>query len=114
MALSRFNKRKLISNTDELYKEEFKKRGVNRITHFNTANLVLDDSLKSYNFNLVERIWKDGDKMHKYSREYYGSVEYWWVIGLFNQKPTDSHFQSGELVLIPYPLEEFLTFIKVY
>jgi hypothetical protein len=32
----------------------------------------------------------------------------WWLIGWYNQKPTEAHFKIGDTVLIPLPLEEIL------
>jgi hypothetical protein len=52
-----------------------------------------------------ERIMAVGERMSKWAYEFYGSVEYWWVIAWYNKKPTDSHIQLGEVVSIPKDLE---------
>lgn len=114
MPISRYNNRNIIQNSSDIYKELFEKRGVSYINHYNTAVYKFDDSKKQYNFDFVERIWKEGDRLYKYSSQYYNSVDYWWVIAAFNQKPTDSHFQVGDSILIPYPLEEVLSFLGVF
>lgn len=114
MAFSRYNKRSVLTNSEEIYKKFLEKKGIKNISHYNTPIFYLDDSLPQYDFKFHEVYWKDGDRLYKLSKEYYNSVNFWWVIGFFNQKPTDLHFQPGDLVLIPYPLEEFLSFIGVY
>jgi len=116
MAISRLKKRRTLTATrdDELYKKVIENRGLNSITFFETAAFTLDDSQTNLDFSFKEEYWKDGYRLHKLSQKYYNSVEYWWLIGLFNQKPTDSHYENGDLVLIPYPLEDALEFVGVY
>ena len=43
-------------------------------------------------------------RMDKLSQQYYGNSEYWWVIGLFNGKPTDAHMEMGDIIKIPFPI----------
>ena len=43
--------------------------------------------------------------MYKYAYEYYGDTNHWWVIAWYNNKPTDSHFNLGDTVYIPFPLD---------
>ena len=50
---------------------------------------------------LTEHIWAKEDKLFKLSMRYYGTIDFWWVIGLVNKKPTDGHFKIGEIVYIP-------------
>lgn len=52
-----------------------------------------------------ERIYKMGDKLYKFAHEYYGDVDYWWVIAWYNNKPTDAHFKIGDVVYIPKQLD---------
>lgn len=114
MAVSRYINRNVLETSSELYKKILEKRGLKRIVHYDTATYSLDDSLGEYDFDFYQIVWKDGDRLHKISQQYYNSVEYWWVIGLFNQKPTDADFKTGDIVLVPYPLQEFMEFIGVY
>ena len=46
-------------------------------------------------------LWGKDDKLHKLSLRYYGSMNFWWVIGLVNRKPTDGHYKIGDIVYIP-------------
>ena len=34
----------------------------------------------------------------------------WWVLAWYNEKPTESHFEVGGVVLIPTPVEEVISF----
>ena len=40
---------------------------------------------------MLEHVWTKTDKLHHLSRRYYGTNDYWWIIGLVNDKPTDGH-----------------------
>jgi|TARA_B100000963_G_scaffold37781_1_gene28204 hypothetical protein len=53
----------------------------------------------------IERIYTVGDRLYKFAYEYYGDVDYWWVIAWYNNKPTDSHFKIGDVVYIPRELD---------
>lgn len=111
MAFSRYENRKNLLNKQEIYKNLFEKRGVKQISHFDTPVFEFNESVSEYPFEFEQHIWKDGDRLYKISNRYYNSIEFWWVIGLINQKPTDSHYEIGDLVLIPTPLQEVLDFI---
>lgn len=113
MSRKRYEDAKTISLDDknEVYKAFLKRRNIKSININKMKNLTLDETSNNINFKIKEEIWKDGDKLYKFSKKYYNSVEFWWVIALFNQKPTDSDYNSGDLVLIPYPLNEFIEFI---
>ena len=116
MPVSRLNKRKIttIERTDEIYKSSLESRDIMTAYVHETPAFSLDDTQKDLNFSFKEETWKDGDRLYKLSQKHYNSTEFWWVIGLFNQKPTDSDFEVGDLVLVPYPLEDALDFIGVY
>lgn len=50
------------------------------------------------------RVWQWGDRFYKLALQYYGSAEDWWVIAVFNNRPTDFDVKVGDEILIPYPL----------
>lgn len=53
----------------------------------------------------IQRVFTMGDKMYKFAYEYYGDVDYWWIIAWYNNKPTDAHFNIGDVVYIPRELD---------
>jgi len=111
--MKRYDNNKIISVdiNNELYRSVLEKRNIKSISFYKSRFYNLDDTSKNLNFTIKEERWKEGEKLYKLSKKYYNSVNYWWVIGFFNQKPTDSDYSIGDLVLVPYPLEEFLDFI---
>lgn len=112
MPSERFNNRGIVTLDTELYQELLEKRGLYNISHFSTPAFNFDIS-GQIPFEVEERTWKSGDRLYKLSQEYYNTTQYWWVIGFINQKPTDSHYQTGDKILIPKPLEAVLTYIGV-
>jgi nucleoid-associated protein YgaU len=46
-------------------------------------------------------IWGRGDKYYKLAYQFYGDVQYWWVIAIFNNAPTEQHIKIGETIEIP-------------
>ena len=77
-----------------LEKRDRKKIVINRTKNFkNLQGLEFDI--------LTEHPWKSTDKLFKLSNQYYGTIEYWWVIGLVNRKPTDGHCSIGDVLFIP-------------
>tara|TARA_R100000458_G_C8186195_1_gene181462 strand:+ start:97 stop:426 length:330 start_codon:yes stop_codon:yes gene_type:complete len=63
---------------------------------------VVFDSLQGMEIGVLEEhVWSREDKLHKLSLKFYGSTRYWWIIGLLNKKPTDGHYEIGDIVYIP-------------
>ncbi len=108
MSVSRYDKRKIIKNSFSLYEKTLEKRDVKFINQYTTPEIAKDILLKSKDFIYSYHIWAHGDRLYKLADSYYGDSKLWWVIGLINQKPTESHFAVGDLVLIPRPLEKVL------
>ena len=111
MAVTRYNKRRVISNTDRSYVQSdiFKNRGVQIIKHFNTP--VLRYPTKDDLRDIVEetRTWTIGTKYFNLASEFYGDPEYWWIIAWYNLKPLETDFSPGDVVVIPTPLEQVLS-----
>jgi hypothetical protein len=87
------------SISQHLYFEILEKRDRKTITINRTKNFK---NLQGLEFDiLVEHEWTSTDKLFKLSNKYYGTIEYWWVIGLVNSKPTDGHCKVGDVLFIP-------------
>jgi nucleoid-associated protein YgaU len=91
--------RETVRNEQEEYKELFDDRGVTSIEHYET--FILNESNYDVSYSSLEHVWKRGDKLYKLAFEYYGVYKYWWVIALYNNKPTDAHFNDGDVIAIP-------------
>ena len=107
----RYIKNKIFENVNEAYRRFLKKRGIKKIIQHNTTKFRHPELKDLENFDTVSYIWKTGDRYSKLADEYYGDPTKWWVIALYNQKPTDCHMTSGDIVYIPYPLESVLYYL---
>lgn len=84
---------------DDHYKNlmDKKNRKVLRIKRTQTF-----EGLQGFEFDiLTKHVWTKTDKLFHLSRKFYGTNDYWWIIGLLNGKPTDGHYSIGDEVLIP-------------
>ena len=54
---------------------------------------------------------KPEDKYYKLANQFYGRPGLWWIIALYNKKPTEGHLRRGDIVEIPTPIELVLYYI---
>ena len=107
--MSRYQNTRTVLNNAALYKNILKDRGMPEIEHYRTHVFydLKEEDLKDL---VIEyKVWSLGDRLHKFAHEAYGSSELWWMLGWFNQKPTDAHFKIGDKIAIPQPLERLTT-----
>ena len=58
-------------------------------------------------------IWTRGDNFYKLAHEFYGVPEYWWVVALFNNAPTEQHIKIGQRIFIPHEPESIISLMGV-
>ena len=92
------NRQKKITIGKEFLEEFLEQRGLNEIVFYD--NFIFKDfDEDSYSF--IEHVWSHGDKLYKLAQRYYGDKDMFWMIALYNKKPTDSHYKYGDIVEIP-------------
>ena len=108
----RYKNQDVFTNDSEAYKRYLKKtRGLDKIRQFDTPTFRQPSVSDMQNFNTISHIWKTGDRYFKLAEEYYNDPTMWWVIALYNQKPTEFHLSLGDVVFVPVPLENVLFYI---
>lgn len=112
MSGKRYQYRKIYKNDSENYENIFRKKSVEFISQFDTAKFSYPTNEEYYTLNITKITWKIGDRLYKYAYEYYNDPTLWWIIAWFNKKPTENHFQIGDEVLIPQPLEKLFKYFK--
>ena len=92
-------------NNNELYKEVLEERGLeNGVVQYKTK--LIGEDFKNVSVQSERHVWSMGDRFYKLSYQYYGTYEFWWVIAMFNAKPTEAHCNYGDPIYIPLnPLE---------
>lgn len=97
--MPKYSKSNRATLDNELYYDIFEKKGVKSLIIRRTKDFK---SLIGLEIELLEeRVWRNQDSLYKLSIEYYGQYNYWWVIALVNNKPTDSHYSVGDRIFIP-------------
>jgi hypothetical protein len=105
----RYKNQVVFINAKEAYKSYLKKtRGIKQIKQYDTPTFKYPTAAEISNFNTINYIWGTGDRFYKLAEEYYHDPTMWWVIALYNQKPTEFHIKSGDTIFIPVPLESIL------
>tara|TARA_B100000131_G_scaffold320317_1_gene368162 strand:+ start:208 stop:540 length:333 start_codon:yes stop_codon:yes gene_type:complete len=107
----RYYKNNVFRNNTKAYKRYLKKRGLAHINQYDTSVFRHPSVAEMKNFSTLEHIWGVGDRYYKLASEHYSDPEMWWVIALFNQKPTESHVKNGDIIYIPYPLQAVLPYL---
>lgn len=82
-------------------------RDIENIEYY--KNYIFPRDFQTQDFQVYEHVWSHGDKLYKLAHRYFGDRNLFWLIGLFNNKPTDSHYSYGDVVYIPI---DYLSFYR--
>ena len=108
----RYKNQSVFTNANEAYRSYLKKtRGVEKIRQYDTPTFRHPGLEEITNFKRIRHVWKTGDRYFKLADEYYNDPEMWWVIALYNQRPTEFHIALGDIIYIPVPLETVLFYV---
>ena len=107
----RYFNQEIFTNMHTAYRRYLESRGKKDIIQYMTPRLKHPTEEDSLSFNTVNHIWKSGDKYYKLANQHYNDPTMWWVIALYNQKPTEFHMVPGDIVYIPTPLETVLYYV---
>ena len=105
---NRYDKRRIVLNDDEMYESFMQNRHMRDIRQYATGMLKYPTVEEMKTLTRVRYVWKAGDRFYKLAIENYGSAQYWWLIALFNQRPTDASLNVGDLIYNPLPLDAAL------
>jgi hypothetical protein len=101
--MSRYGKYGKISNDLDFYSKQIDRRNKKRIVHYRPRPLgIITEELKS-RLHFQKDVWQTGTKLYKLSFQYYGVTDLWWLIGFYNNKPTDADWEIGDEIIIPHP-----------
>ena len=111
---SRYENKDFVVTNSEIYQNSpiFKNRRLKYIRHYETPSFRYPTEDEMDRFSVVNHIWTLGDRFYKLAHTYYGNVEFWWIIAWFNQTPLEGDLELGDVIHIPLPLEEALTYFE--
>lgn len=113
MSYSRYETKFKFKNNREAFKQHFDQRDVKFIIQYTTPKFGHIDQDGMINLQVYTHIWKTNDRLYKLAFEHYNDSQLWWIIAWFNKKPTESHFEVGDTVYIPKPLNKLLEIMGV-
>jgi nucleoid-associated protein YgaU len=74
-----------------------------QILHYPTPFFPVLEKDVIAEFTHIRHTWKLGDKFYKLAAKYYDDATSWWIIALYNSRPTEAHVRVGDVILIPQP-----------
>jgi hypothetical protein len=107
----RYYNQSIFINNNPAYKRYLKGRGKTDIRQYDTPKFTHPTADDLANFSEITHIWGVQDRFYKLANEYYNDPTMWWVIGLYNQKPTEFHLSPGDVIYIPTPLDSVLYYL---
>mgnify|MGYP001256007819 FL=1 len=109
MPVSRYDSRHTFINDNDGYKKElFYDRDVKQIIQYDTAEINYPTLEEINTLSSTQLVWGATDKLYNIAQAYYQSPQYWWVIAWYNRKPTEAHFNVGDIYYVPQPLNKAL------
>ncbi len=108
----RYKNQSVFTNINEAYRRYLQKtRGLEQVRQFDTPTFKHPSASEIKNFTTINHVWGTGDRYFKLAEQYYNDPTMWWVIALYNQKPTEFHVKLGDVVFVPVPLETVLFYV---
>jgi len=101
----------IVNNNNEYYSSI--RRGRKNIAHYETPYLLHPTVSQRSQLKTLTHIWKYGDRFYKLADQYYGDVQYWWVIAWYNTVPTEANIYNGDVIEIPTDIQEALRILGV-
>jgi hypothetical protein len=105
---SRYSNKTPVLNDSKVYKNLFDRRGVKYVKQYRTPRIYFPTDSEFLQLENLNHVWKMGDRFYKLAYKYYGKPSYWWLLAWYNQKPTESHLENGDLIQIPLPFDAAL------
>jgi hypothetical protein len=100
-------------NDDLNYQKQFfEDRDVVQLMQYKTAVLYYPNEVELEGLEISTHLWNSSSRLFNLANSYYGYPELWWVIAWFNKKPTEAHYDVGDTVLIPSPLQTILSYFQ--
>ena len=99
----------VFANNDELYENILTRKRITSLRQYGTPIFRSLSSIPNIKTSL--QIWKTGDRYYKLASAYYGNPKLWWIIALYNQKPTEGHLKRGDVIRIPTSLNLILYYL---
>ena len=98
-------------NNEEQYRSILNRKKIRALRQYATLPIKELVANTENQIQVISHIWTTGDKYYKLANQFYGRPGLWWIIALYNKKPTEGHLRRGDIVEIPTPIELVLYYI---
>lgn len=105
---NRYNKTKIINNTDQNYNDIFKTRNIKSIRQYSTFNFNNLKNINDADFDIVIHNVQPFEKLYNISQKYYNTPEFGWLICYTNKIPSELSIKAGMYLKIYLPLQNLL------
>ena len=109
--MSRYNRRPIGVNDNELYDKHLETRDVGFIEQYVTPEFVYPTDDQSKLISFFSHPWSLRDKYYILAQKYYNDPKLWWIIAQYNQAPTEQHLTEGQIIKIPYTLSAVYSYL---
>lgn len=113
MSLRRYKNRKPKFNNSNLIQKVLDIKNIQGIRHYVSPKFKIPTYLDRIDIQTVGEVWKRGDRLSKYAERYYLDPQLWWIIAMYNNKPTDAHFSIGDVFYIPTDLNNLFKYMEI-
>lgn len=114
-AVDRYMNARRVSNRSKYYAPLRKNRvppyPLGNLVQYATVRINHPSAAEKNTIMTTEHTWSYGDRYYNLAAQYYGNAEYWWVIAMFNNMPTESHCKPGVVLQIPIKLSSALSIL---
>lgn len=110
---SRYDGRLIGTNQQIQYRELFESRNVKFINQYFSPDLKFPTVADLVRTQQIGHVWSLGDRFFKLAYKHYGDSALWWIIAWWNQTPTESHLEIGDVIQIPMPLDKALRVLGI-
>jgi nucleoid-associated protein YgaU len=110
--MGRYTGKKIEKNSSEFYETYLEQRGISHINQYTSPEFTYPTENQNNTILYITHIWTYGDRYYKLANNYYGDPTLWWVIAMYNNKPTEHNVSLGEEIKIPSPVQKILSYMK--
>ena len=110
--MARYDDTPIVKNDSEYYEPLRKGRNEKQIRQYVTPVLNNPGPAARATLKKDVHLWKYGDRLYKLAHQYYGDVNFWWVIAWYNGYPTEAHIAVGSRLSIPLDLSAALKVLR--
>jgi nucleoid-associated protein YgaU len=95
-----------IYERDKILGKFVKKRNRTKMVCFSTPQFFKLEKEDLKRLTTVKHVWTARDTYWKLAHQHYGDANMWYMIALFNEKPTEANLNVGDIVYVPFPIED--------